>query len=292
MNVDSPDSGFESATPSGISNSEFFDESPKSEFSANPKTPVSRASSLDCDVIEDNRLCLIPPPKPEVKPTPKIENVVHKCHWDACSSVFPISRELHDHICSDHVDTSTKRFCCLWSGCKVYNTPARSIEWLKQHVGRHTGTKRFRCLLDGCDASFNSQNGLARHVPSHFSDVNLPKARVPGPERKVLVKRRKINDKKRALANIHDYTDQRTSEIMVTQLAKMLRQPITSLPTHTTDSVMSQKETRILCRRTTNGEAWYLTSHHTWIRSDRSKSPQLFFDQPSPHRRKHKAKQR
>nr|XP_026693233.1 zinc finger protein isoform X1 [Ciona intestinalis] len=292
MNVDSPDSGFESATPSGISNSDFFDESSKSDdFSRAPKTPVSRTSSLDCDIIEDTRLCLTPPPKPEVKPKPQAERIVHRCAWDACSSVFITSRDLHDHICSVHVDTTTKRFCCLWSGCKVYNTPARSVEWLKQHVGRHTGTKRFRCLLDGCDASFNSQNGLARHVPSHFSDVNLPKARVPGYERKVLVKRRKIKDKKKALANIHDYLDQYTSEVMVSQLVTMLRHPVTSLPTHTNDSVTSQdnKEAQVICKRTSGNEVWHLTTNQTWVRTGMVKQPTLYFATPSPHRRKYKA---
>jgi len=57
-----------------------------------------------------------------------------------------------------------------------------------------------QCWLTGCDASFSSQLGLARHVPSHFSEHHLPKAKLANQsERRYLVKRRRIKDKRKAL---------------------------------------------------------------------------------------------
>ncbi|CAM9101566.1 unnamed protein product [Lampetra fluviatilis] len=88
-----------------------------------------------------------------------------------CQAAFGCSPDLAEHIHTAHVDRQASRevFVCLWKGCKVFNTPSSSHSWLQRHVLSHSGDKPFKCVIDGCTATFASQMGLARHVPTHFS---------------------------------------------------------------------------------------------------------------------------
>ncbi|RXM95327.1 Zinc finger protein AEBP2 [Acipenser ruthenus] len=94
-------------------------------------------------------------------------------------------------------------FVCLWKGCKVYNTPSTSQSWLQRHMLTHSGDKPFKCVVGGCNASFASQGGLARHVPTHFSQQNSskvssqPKVKEESPSKACLNKRKRLKNKRR-----------------------------------------------------------------------------------------------
>ncbi|XP_012880507.1 PREDICTED: zinc finger protein AEBP2 [Dipodomys ordii] len=112
---------------------------------------------------------------------------------------------------------ATAVFVCLWKGCKVYNTPSTSQSWLQRHVLTHSGDRPFKCVVGGCSASFASQGGLARHVPTHFSQQNSskvssqPKAKEESPSKAGVNKRRKLrNKRRRSLPRPHDFFDAQT----------------------------------------------------------------------------------
>ena len=60
-------------------------------------------------------------------------------------------------------------FFCFWKGCKVYNKPSSSYQWLVKHVNFHVGVRPFQCVIEPCQLSFASQSALIRHVQSHFN---------------------------------------------------------------------------------------------------------------------------
>ncbi|XP_060135134.1 zinc finger protein AEBP2 isoform X2 [Zootoca vivipara] len=132
------------------------------------------------------------------------KSIGYNCCWDECHSCFNSSPDLADHIRSIHVDGQRGGvFVCLWKGCKVYNTPSTSQSWLQRHMLTHSGDKPFKCVVGGCNASFASQSGLARHVPTHFSQqnsskvTNQPKAKEESPSKAGMNKRRKLKNKRR-----------------------------------------------------------------------------------------------
>lgn len=60
-----------------------------------------------------------------------------------------------------------------------------------------------QCVVGGCNASFASQGGLARHVPSHFSQQSSSKLssqaklKEESPSKAGLNKRKKLKNKRR-----------------------------------------------------------------------------------------------
>nr|XP_028601454.1 zinc finger protein AEBP2 isoform X2 [Podarcis muralis] len=146
------------------------------------------------------------------------KSIAYNCCWDQCHSCFNSSPDLADHIRSIHVDGQRGGvFVCLWKGCKVYNTPSTSQSWLQRHMLTHSGDKPFKCVVGGCNASFASQSGLARHVPTHFSQqnsskvTNQPKAKEESPSKAGMNKRRKLkNKRRRSLPRPHDFFDAQT----------------------------------------------------------------------------------
>ncbi|XP_062990873.1 zinc finger protein AEBP2 [Elgaria multicarinata webbii] len=146
------------------------------------------------------------------------KSISYNCCWDQCHACFNSSPDLADHIRSIHVDGQRGGvFVCLWKGCKVYNTPSTSQSWLQRHMLTHSGDKPFKCVVGGCNASFASQSGLARHVPTHFSQqnsskvTNQPKAKEESPSKAGMNKRRKLkNKRRRSLPRPHDFFDAQT----------------------------------------------------------------------------------
>ncbi|XP_069867958.1 zinc finger protein AEBP2 [Dipodomys merriami] len=146
------------------------------------------------------------------------KSLAYSCCWDQCQACFPSSPDLAEHIRSLHVDGQRGGvFVCLWKGCKVYNTPSTSQSWLQRHVLTHSGDRPFKCVVGGCSASFASQGGLARHVPTHFSQQNSskvssqPKAKEESPSKAGVNKRRKLrNKRRRSLPRPHDFFDAQT----------------------------------------------------------------------------------
>ncbi|CAN2390521.1 zinc finger, partial [Pristimantis euphronides] len=132
------------------------------------------------------------------------KSLSYACRWDQCQSCFPSSPDLAEHIRSIHVDGQRGGvFVCFWKGCKVYNTPSTSQSWLQRHMLTHSGDKPFKCVVGGCTASFASQGGLARHVPTHFSQQNSSKlsghhkSKEESPSKAGLNKRRKLKNKRK-----------------------------------------------------------------------------------------------
>ncbi|XP_071380287.1 zinc finger protein AEBP2-like [Centroberyx affinis] len=146
--------------------------------------------------------------------------VAYTCCWDLCPECFNSSPDLAEHIRGIHVDGQRGGvFVCLWKGCKVYNTPSTSQSWLQRHMLTHSGDKPFKCVVGGCNASFASQGGLARHVPSHFSQQSSSKMssqaklKEESPSKAGLNKRKKLkNKRRRSLPRPHDFFDAQTMD--------------------------------------------------------------------------------
>ncbi|XP_029969130.1 zinc finger protein AEBP2 [Salarias fasciatus] len=143
----------------------------------------------------------------------------YTCCWDHCLLLFPSSPDLAEHIRTTHVDGQRGGvFVCLWKGCKVYNTPSTSQSWLQRHMLTHSGDKPFKCVVGGCNATFASQGGLARHVPTHFSSqgsklANQGRVKEESPSKAGLSKRRKMKNKhRRSLPRPHDFFDAQTMD--------------------------------------------------------------------------------
>ncbi|CAL8386562.1 unnamed protein product [Boreogadus saida] len=154
-----------------------------------------------------------PPGAGGVKPAPG-----YTCCWDHCHLQNPSSPDLAEHIRALHVDPQRGGvFVCLWKGCKVYNTPSTSHSWLQRHMLTHSGDKPFKCVVGGCNATFASQGGLARHVPTHFSSGGRPgsngRLKEESPSKAGLNKRRKLKSKRRrSLPRPHDFFDAQTMD--------------------------------------------------------------------------------
>ncbi|XP_034529036.1 zinc finger protein AEBP2 isoform X2 [Notolabrus celidotus] len=148
------------------------------------------------------------------------KSLSYTCCWDHCQLLFLSSPDLAEHIRATHVDGQRGGvFVCLWKGCKVYNTPSTSQSWLQRHMLTHSGDKPFKCVVGGCNATFASQGGLARHVPTHFSSQgssklsNQGKVKEESPSKAGLNKRRKLKNKhKRSLPRPHDFFDAQTMD--------------------------------------------------------------------------------
>nr|XP_019955563.1 PREDICTED: zinc finger protein aebp2-like [Paralichthys olivaceus] len=148
------------------------------------------------------------------------KSLSYTCCWDHCQMLFPSSPDLAEHIRATHVDGQRGGvFVCLWKGCKVYNTPSTSQSWLQRHMLTHSGDKPFKCVVGGCNATFASQGGLARHVPTHFSSQssskmsNQGKVKEESPSKAGLNKRRKLKNKqRRSLPRPHDFFDAQTMD--------------------------------------------------------------------------------
>ncbi|KAM9854680.1 zinc finger protein aebp2-like isoform 1-T1 [Aulostomus maculatus] len=150
----------------------------------------------------------------------RAKTVAYPCCWDLCPQYFNSSPDLAEHIRGIHVDGQRGGvFVCLWKGCKVYNTPSTSQSWLQRHMLTHSGDKPFKCVVGGCNASFASQGGLARHVPSHFSQQSSSKMssqaklKEESPSKAGLNKRKKLKNKRRcSLPRPHDFFDAQTMD--------------------------------------------------------------------------------
>ncbi|KAH8372998.1 hypothetical protein KR009_009621, partial [Drosophila setifemur] len=97
------------------------------------------------------------------------------CYWNKCNKKHDSNSKLLDHMQTQHVNTQTGPFACLWVGCKVYNKESCSRRWLERHVLSHGGSKQFKCIVDGCGLRFGSQLALQKHVNNHFNAADNAK---------------------------------------------------------------------------------------------------------------------
>ncbi|KAM4554293.1 zinc finger protein aebp2-like isoform 1-T1 [Fundulus diaphanus] len=150
------------------------------------------------------------------------KTMAYTCCWDLCPHCFNSSPDLAEHIRGIHVDGQRGGvFVCLWKGCKVYNTPSTSQSWLQRHMLTHSGDKPFKCVVGGCNASFASQGGLARHVPSHFSQQSSSKMsgqaklKEDSPSKAGSNRRKKLKNKRRwTLPRPQDFFDVQTMDVL------------------------------------------------------------------------------
>ncbi|XP_031138900.1 zinc finger protein AEBP2 isoform X3 [Sander lucioperca] len=196
------------------------------------------------------------------------KTVAYSCCWDLCPQCFNSSPDLAEHIRGIHVDGQRGGvFVCLWKGCKVYNTPSTSQSWLQRHMLTHSGDKPFKCVVGGCNASFASQGGLARHVPSHFNQQSSSKMsgqaklKEESPSKAGLNKRKKLKNRRRCtLPRPHDFFDAQTMD------AIRHRAICLNLATHIESvgnghSVVFHSTTCTSCFRAKKGPQFYFMSH-------------------------------
>ncbi|RXN29909.1 zinc finger AEBP2 isoform X2 [Labeo rohita] len=110
--------------------------------------------------------------------------------------------------------TSTKgpSYPCCWDQCHMLFSTSPD---LAEHIrGVHVDGQR-----GGCNATFASQGGLARHVPTHFSTQNSSKlssqtkVKEESPSKAGINKRRKLKYKRRrSLPRPHDFFDAQTMD--------------------------------------------------------------------------------
>lgn len=108
-----------------------------------------------------------------------------RCNWKNCLEPdIGEAVDIWDHLNAKHVETCRPvsgrgrkkcdgKFCCLWVGCKAFNTPptrgdqAQRFSWLESHVlEKHGGPKPHRCILEGCSDRFASKVSLNTHLAS------------------------------------------------------------------------------------------------------------------------------
>lgn len=125
-------------------------------------------TELDIEIIDEDKII-------DDKDTPQkssTEELRCKCEWADCDMQFYDSTSLLDHLKSSHInETLDRKFLvsCLWRNCK-FSKQQCSYKWLSNHIMKHCSVRPFKCVILGCELSFTTQNGLARHVPSHFNE--------------------------------------------------------------------------------------------------------------------------
>ncbi|XP_041652400.1 zinc finger protein AEBP2-like isoform X2 [Cheilinus undulatus] len=216
--------------PSGGGDGELGDKRrPSVEISSSDGEPLSRMDSEDSisstlmemeSTVSSGRSTPAMMNGQSIASSSGPKTVAYPCCWDLCPQCFNSSPDLAEHIRGIHVDGQRGGvFVCLWKGCKVYNTPSTSQSWLQRHMLTHSGDKPFKCVVGGCNVSFASQGGLARHVPSHFSQQSSSKMssqaklKEESPSKAGLNKRKKLKNKRRcSLPRPHDFFDAQTMD--------------------------------------------------------------------------------
>jgi len=104
-----------------------------------------------------------------------INDQYYKCNWQDCKHQYRGVDKLSRHVKKEHLLPASKNdvFLCFWKNCKFGNQASCSFKWLSRHVLGHCDIKPFKCVIHGCDMGFSTQNGLARHVPTHFNERNV-----------------------------------------------------------------------------------------------------------------------
>ncbi|KPP61438.1 hypothetical protein Z043_120466 [Scleropages formosus] len=130
------------------------------------------------------------------------KGVAYTCCWDQCLIHFASSPDLAEHIRGTHVDGQRG-----------------GVSLLLPVLSCRRNVRPELCVVGGCNASFASQGGLARHVPTHFSQQNSSKVssqakvKEESPSKAGVNKRRKLrNKRRRSLPRPHDFFDAQTMD--------------------------------------------------------------------------------
>lgn len=91
------------------------------------------------------------------------------CYWDNCSAKYDTSSLLLDHLQTEHVNSQSGPYSCLWAGCKVHSKESCSRRWVERHVLEHCGKNPYKCIVGSCGRRFGTKETLEKHVNSHFN---------------------------------------------------------------------------------------------------------------------------
>ncbi|XP_060579776.1 zinc finger protein AEBP2-like isoform X2 [Ruditapes philippinarum] len=186
-----------------------------------------------------------------------------ECQWKDCN-IFVNNGEIMEHIRTCHVQSQKgkEKVVCLWTGCKVYNTPSSSKSWLDRHILFHSGDKPFRCIVAGCGARFTTQGGLERHVNSHFNaqeqspnQKHSKHGREDTPTK--LFKRKRLKQKRPAIkVKTEDYFDTGVMERLQQQLNVITER--TQLDLNGSNNSVTFHSSVIARRKDDSGKAQFL----------------------------------
>ncbi|KAI1345131.1 hypothetical protein F5Y15DRAFT_364929 [Xylariaceae sp. FL0016] len=88
-----------------------------------------------------------------------------------CLMVFNNAKELHTHMCQNHIDqmTSKTKYVCRWDGCtRNQDQTFASKNKLRRHVACHTAYKPFECHV--CKLGFSAKQALDQHMRIHTGE--------------------------------------------------------------------------------------------------------------------------
>lgn len=107
------------------------------------------------------------------------------------------------------MDTFSNECKNCHTDCALKSPCSETFKWRNQKKNRYfiylfiLTCPLLQCVVGGCNASFASQGGLARHVPSHFSQQSSSKMssqaklKEESPSKAGLNKRKKLKNKRR-----------------------------------------------------------------------------------------------
>ncbi|XP_013411983.1 zinc finger protein AEBP2 isoform X1 [Lingula anatina] len=187
----------------------------------------------------------------EVPGSSKSQTSTTLCKWKECRQTLE-GRFLMEHIREKHVESQRNKdgFVCLWEGCKVFNKPSCSYNWLERHILHHSGDKPFKCIVDGCGMRFTSQTGLERHVNSHFTIITPSQPKTPRSSDNTptkMLKKKKTRRKRPWFIKTADFFDS-CSMVGIKQQLYQLEQN-THLDTMGAGNTVTFHST-VICRRT------------------------------------------
>ena len=116
----------------------------------------------------------------------------------------------HTHTHTPHnsqVSHESEYLLTTWTPCNSFSLKSLCIMWVDSKW-----CVFLQCVVGGCNATFASQGGLARHVPTHFSSQSSSKVSSQGkvkeesPSKAGLNKRRKLKNKQRRSLRMYKLT--------------------------------------------------------------------------------------
>jgi zinc finger protein AEBP2 len=81
------------------------------------------------------------------------------CGWDGCGEKYELNSLLMDHLQTQHINSQTGPYVCLWAHCKVHSKESVSRSWLERHVLSCHGSEKLlhKCIVEGCSLRFGSK---------------------------------------------------------------------------------------------------------------------------------------
>lgn len=119
----------------------------------------------------------------------------------------PFKVNTHARTHNSPVSHESEYLLTTWTTCNSVSLKSLCIMWVDCEW-----CVFLQCVVGGCNATFASQGGLARHVPTHFSSQssskvsNQGKVKEESPSKAGLNKRRKLKNKQRRSLRMYKLT--------------------------------------------------------------------------------------